>query len=482
MSTTGEESTSGDSSGCESGTCGGTDTTGDPPPPPVCGNGELEMDEQCDLGVMNDDAGECTTTCTVAFCGDGEVFGGVETCDDANQIPNDGCDNACGVVLTFPAHPRLVSGFVHTCALSAAGAVRCWGSSDAMVGHGQMGYGSLDAVGDEPGEMPPPDVDVGGVVAQLAAGGFNTCAVLIDGTVRCWGKGDEGQLGYGGLESLGDEPGEMPPPPLVLGGQAVQVAVGGSGTNHTCALLVGGEVRCWGSNSFGQLGVDGTDGMVGDEPGEMPPLPVPLPGKAVQVATGDWDSCALLESGTVVCWGGFGVEAPPTVVPVGGPAVELAMMGGSQCARLVSGAVRCWGENFAGKLGYGHTDPVPSPWAAGDVALGGAAERLVVGPGHACAIITGGSLRCWGRNAGGALGYGHTNDLGDEPGELPTPDVAVGGVIADVSAGSQFTCARLETGEHHCWGWNENGGLGLGHKMNIGDEPGEMPPAVVPVF
>lgn len=183
----------------------------------------------------------------------------------------------------------------------------------------------------------------------------------------------------------------------------------------------------------------------------------------------------------MLCWGGFATEAPPTVLPVGGPVVELSGVD-ERCVRLVDGAIRCWGFNGFASLGYGHTEPVLSPWLGGDVAVGAAVERVAVGPGHACAIVAGAALRCWGSNHDGQLGYGHTQNLGDEPGEMPTPDVAVGGAVADVSVGGSFTCVRLQSGEHRCWGWGEPGQLGLGHTMTIGDEPGEMPPAVVPVF
>jgi len=476
----GPDSTDGSTSSPTSGG-GDTETTGTTSSPSACGDDVQAVDEECDLGPANADAGACTSACKIAFCGDGLLHAGVELCDDGDDDPNDGCD-LCGVDFELPPRPRLVGGLTHTCALSPAGSVRCWGGADAMIGHGQIGSGDLEAIGDQPGEMPPPDVAVGGPVAQIAAGTWHTCAVLKDGSVRCWGKGDAGQLGLGASESIGDEPGEMPPPPIDLDGPAVQVAPGGGWEGHTCALMVDGAVRCWGASSHGQLGIDTSDPFVGDAPGEMPPAIVPLPARAVLVVTAERSSCALLASGGVMCWGGSPDKLPPTHVAVGGVAIDLAGAGDGYCAHLAGGTVRCWGRNLFGELGYGHTSPVASPAAGGDLDLGATAERIARGSTHACAIVDGGVLRCWGNNSAGQLGLGHTDILGDQPGEMPTPAIDLGAPVVEVMVGGDRTCAQLASASYFCWGWNGGGDLGLGHTMTIGDEPGEMPPPATPVF
>ena len=94
------------------------------------------------------------------------------------------------------------------CALLESGAVRCWGGGQ----QGGLGYGDTADVGDELGEMPPPDLALGGAASAIAAGGFHACALMSDGAIRCWGFGGYGQLGYGDTATIGDEPGEMPPP------------------------------------------------------------------------------------------------------------------------------------------------------------------------------------------------------------------------------------------------------------------------------
>lgn len=484
--TTGEPSTSSDptttcDTGCgwttdESSTASGTTTTcdtgcdwttGDPPPPPVCGDGVRESPEGCDLGDANDDAGVCTSSCQPAVCGDGLIHTGVESCDDGNTAPNDACANTCGVSFSYTP-PRIVAGDVHTCVLSDSGAVRCWGGTHPMLPqYGQLGQGHADGIGDDPGEMPPLDVDLGKPAIQVVAGTYHTCALLQGGAVKCWGQGESGALGTGSTDNIGDQPGEMPPPDVDLGGPAAQLA---AGSNHTCALMASGTVGCWGSNQFGQAG---------ENPVTLPPTLINLTGEVIQLSAGSSRSCALLESGVPICWGGIlGEPREPRPIHFGGFVVELAHSGSGLCARLSGGQVRCMGDNV---YGYGHSNPVPDPLVAGDIPIGGPAKRLFSSRYATCSIIEAGDLRCWGLNYEGQLGYGHTDTLGDDPGELPTPDVDLGGAALDVALGFH-SCARMEGGAIRCWGEGQTGSLGYGAHENIGDQPGEMPPPDVQVY
>lgn len=485
-STSGGASTGGDTSTGDATTGGttgidgstGSDTsptssgpgTTDEPPPAICGDGIVAFDELCDLGEANDDHGECTESCAPALCGDGLVHAGVETCDDGD---GDACPSNCGVAFDY-VPPRIVAGQMHTCVLNDAGKVRCWGGSNPMLpAYGQLGQGVAEGIGDDPGEMPPADVPLGGPAIQVVAGTDHTCALLDGGAVECWGRGELGALGTGALDNIGDEPGEMSPPAVPLGGPAVQLSAGDS---HTCALLATGAVKCWGFNMFGQVSVD--LGQIVDTPSPD----IPLTGKVVQIDAGSAHTCALLESGVPVCWGMIVplVHEPPHPVGFGGFVVELAHGDRRICARLTGGRVRCMGLNNWGSNGYGHEQEVQSAIVAGDVPLGGAAKRIIAGYDHTCVILDSGALRCWGANGEGHLGYGHTEALGDEPGELPTPDVDLGGVPVDVAA-SLHTCAILQGGAIRCWGSNLFGSLGHGDFEHIGDQPGEMPPPDVTV-
>jgi alpha-tubulin suppressor-like RCC1 family protein len=174
------------------------------------------------------------------------------------------------------------NGAYHTCAVPADGKVRCWGRNDA----GQLGDGTVTS------SSTPLQVETGsgpltGVTA-LAGGGAHTCALRANGTVRCWGENNQGQLGDG--TTAGSRNG------VEVTGISTAVAIS-AGWEHTCAVLADGAVRCWGANALGQLG-DGTT--------TNRTTPVPASGitDAVAVTAGWWHhSCALLGDGTVKCWG-----------------------------------------------------------------------------------------------------------------------------------------------------------------------------------
>src|SRR5690606_29410710 len=95
----------------------------------------------------------------------------------------------------------IAAGTNHTCALLDGGALRCWGRNDV----GQLGYGHTRNIGDDEAPASAGDVDVGGAVVKLALGGDHGCALLDTGAVRCWGRGYEGQLGHGVPHDRGDD-------------------------------------------------------------------------------------------------------------------------------------------------------------------------------------------------------------------------------------------------------------------------------------
>ncbi|MCB9371849.1 MAG: carboxypeptidase regulatory-like domain-containing protein [Microthrixaceae bacterium] len=201
----------------------------------------------------------------------------------------------------------VTAGVNHTCALLATGAVKCWGQGNL----GQLGLGANDNRGDAPGEMgdalPPVDLGTGRTALAVSAGGFATCALLDDHSVKCWGNNTAGVLGQGDTDHRGDGPGEMGdallPVALGTGRTARTISLG---SDHACALLDDNTVRCWGSNVDGQLGLGDTERR-GDGPGEMGDalLPVDLgTGRtAVAVTTGYDHTCAFLDDGTARCWG-----------------------------------------------------------------------------------------------------------------------------------------------------------------------------------
>jgi alpha-tubulin suppressor-like RCC1 family protein len=138
------------------------------------------------------------------------------------------------------------------------GDVRCWGDG----AQGRLGYGNNRSIGDDEVPSVAGNVDVGGSVIQIVAGGDYTCALLANHHVRCWGNGGLGELGYGNTNNIGDNETPASAGDVDVGGLVAQLA---GGTQHVCALLMNGRVRCWGSSQFGQLGYGNTDTIGDDE-------------------------------------------------------------------------------------------------------------------------------------------------------------------------------------------------------------------------
>ena len=466
--------------------------------PGACGDGVDDPGEECDDGPNNSDQGACTLDCHLASCGDGLVQTAVEQCDDGNALDEDGCQADC----TLLAIEKIVAGGTFTCALLSHGKIRCWGNNS----QGQLGIGTIDARGDEPGELPTPYAALGDLPAvDLAAAGDATCAVMSDGAVLCWGKNESGQLGIGSTANVGITPDDLPPQPVKLGIGAARVAGGGG---FFCALTAQEKVRCWGNNTFGQLGVGSTTNL-GDDVLDLLKTDVPLGFPAAGLFTGNLHACAYDMNGALRCWGhgqsgklGYDAvknigEMPGQVANLGNVPLGAAVKGGGgnfadTCALTTGLRARCWGDGNYGKLANGSTKGIGGgpgftpmndlgdiPLVAPDLDV----QQLAVGAQHACALVGAGVVRCWGFNGEGRLGLGHVNAIGDQPDELPLK-VAVGlgePALAIYSGPSaNHTCAVLEAGRVRCWGNNALGQLGIGSLQHIGDN--ELPTIDTPVL
>lgn len=417
-----------------------------------------------------------------------------------------------------PAAEAIAAGDTHTCALVQGGAVRCWGFN----GEGQLGYGSIDVGGDGATPETLGDVPLGGTALAISAGERHTCALMTTGTIRCWGSGAQGQLGYGSTDSVGDDETPAEAGDVPLGGTAVAVSAGGS---HTCAVMSTGAVRCWGARFHGQLGYGSPYAYPIDEvrtPEESGD--VPLGGTAVAVSAGVLHTCALLDDGGVRCWGtgangrlGYGDlnsvgDSPSNLpkdvgdVPLGGPAVAVSAGATHTCAVLETGSVRCWGSGADGRLGYGSTDDVgddETPEDAGDVhwiyegfleddddedtpLVTPPAVSVSAGGNFTCAVSSTSLVVCWGAGGNGQLGYGEINNVGDvePPGEIKSLEVWVveepDSVLA-VTTGSRHACAVTQLALLKCWGDGGFGRLGYGNNETIGDDESPSGKEPVPV-
>lgn len=402
----------------------------------------------------------------------------------------------------------LEAGLSHTCAVLRDGTVRCWGSDSA----GQLGYGSPpEAIGDNetPASVATVALGTDRTAHAIAAGNDHTCALLDDGTVRCWGSSASGQLGYGNRNNVGDDELADSGGPVALGAGRRAIAIT-AGSQHTCALLDDRTVRCWGSDSSGQLGYGSPPNDIGDDetPGAEGPVPLGPGRTAVAIAAGGDFTCALLDDGTVRCWGsdrdgqlGYGSppnhigddETPDAAGPVplgsGRTAVAIAAGGSATCAVLDEGSVRCWGAGALGQLGYGNQNTIgdnETPDAAGPVSLGSGRSAVAIAAGnvHTCALLDTGKVRCWGYGFLGRLGYGNQNNIGDNETPETAGPVALGSgrTALAIAAGGAHTCALLDNGRVHCWGSDGAGQLGYGSpQRDIGDGDEEAPGSFGPV-
>lgn len=351
---------------------------------------------------------------------------------------------------------RAPSGAV-TCVVLDTRAVSCWGrNTDGAVGTGVPSPWIPAPFGPLVGDAPIPDLP-----AAVDTGFAHTCALLAAPGVVCWGDNANGEIGSSpGSPAYTASPSSV----LDLAGQSAQAV--GTGVDHSCALAAG-EVWCWGNNAYGQLGRGGAAGGNQAVPARTAALPAGRP--AIDLAVGGYHACAILDDRRVACWGNDGlgqvgdggssasaVTSPQLVaLPTGRVAAAITAGEYHSCAVLDDGSVSCWGGNGSGQLGIG---PAPSSLTtpSAPVAMPGGLQaiRIAAGDGHTCAVLSGSDVSCWGADGSGQLGNGAAG-----PVNVPTDRLAVQAL--DVDAGGSHTCVTNAAG-YNCWGRNLGGQLGRG--------------------
>lgn len=401
---------------------------------------------------------------------------------------------------------KIAAGENFNCILTASGGVKCWGSNS----EGQLGNGK-----DQESSAP---VDVTGLtsgVADIAVRGSHACALLRTGGVKCWGQGDSGELGNGSVVSsntpvdvsgltngviaigtgldhscavldseqvkcwgnntygqLGNGFAFFPGNPVAVAALSSGIATLAAGGSQSCAVTTAGAAKCWGSNEYGQLG-DGTTKTSYD------PVTVSSMSSGVKaVAVGRSHACALSTSGGVKCWGddyegqlgndGSAAGSPTPVQVTGLTSGVKAIAAGDlhSCAITSAGAVHCWGKNEEGQLGDSTVEGRFTPAAV--TGLDSGVTALALGGGHSCALTSAGTVKCWGRNLDSQLGNG-----GETSTSEPVDVTGLTGVTA-IAAGPDHTCALTSAGAVKCWGRNSTGQLGDGTE--------DTPSAPVPVL
>lgn len=334
------------------------------------------------------------------------------------------------------------TGGVHTCGITIAATVYCWGNNTNY----ELGLGPTSGPDGCGGTGPlywcstkPAPVASTLAFEMLSLGSGFSCGLATSQWLNCWGLDSQGQLGNGSTNS-------QQAPGLIVGSTASFTAVS-AGAAHACGLTSTKALYCWGANSQGQLGNGTTTTSSG---------PVAVAGgyNWVAVSTGDYHTCGVTVGGAAVCWGfgpygelgngSAGSVATPTAVASSATFATVSAGTEYSCGLTTSGAAYCWGRNDFGMLGDSTTFQRFAPVAV----VGGLAFTSIgTAANHTCGLVSGGAMYCW--------GYGF--------GTGPTP--AGGGLTfatLSLSVGGLHTCGISTTGITYCWGDNSVGQLGTG--------------------
>jgi alpha-tubulin suppressor-like RCC1 family protein len=266
------------------------------------------------------------------------------------------------------------------------------------------------------------------------------------------------------------------------------VATISAGSSHTCVVMTDSTARCWGDNTYGQLGNDTTvystvPVTVVDPSDRVSPL-----SGIVSISAGYWKTCAVLVDSTARCWGygplgnlrnGQSNSRIPVKVsfnPSGGSAEVLTGIASISaavhiCVVMLDSTARCWGENLYGALGTNSFTYTNAPMQVVDPANTANALTGIVSlnavASTTCAVLVDGTARCWGRNSLGQVGN-NTTVNSKVPVSVVDPTNTANALtgIANISAGDNQTCARMSDGTARCWGYNSSGQLGNNTTVN----------------
>jgi alpha-tubulin suppressor-like RCC1 family protein len=358
---------------------------------------------------------------------------------------------------------RISGGDRNVCAVDG-GAAKCWG------------YGFYKAIGDGTTTSRNQPTLVSGLsagVTDISVGGKFTVCAVVNGGVQCWGQNDYGQLGDG---TTVDSAVPVVVTALPVGSGVSRISVQAYQLDYTriCVIRAGGQMQCWGDNTFGALGVGGTYGLEFAAPTDF----VGMETGTVGMDLNSNSSCAYNSSGKLLCAGGdsygeLGLVDPTSnslsywltgqepyqlndqIKSMDSGSSSSGNGSGSRCVVLSSGRLKCWGpfKSWMGDVKF----QLLSPTDIG-VVTSASVTNVVASSNHACVVVTGGNLQCWGTNTYGQVGNGTATPV-------PTPttiDVGVGLTVTSLAAYSNLTCAALSDLTAKCWGANNNGAVGNG--------------------
>jgi cysteine-rich repeat protein len=478
--------------------------------PDTCGDGLQSSYEDCDdANADNSDA--CLATCVEAECGDGFVHAGSELCDDGNQQNGDSCDQRC----TLPS-----------CGDGAVQAPEECDDGNVQDGDACRNVCVAARCGDGVVQQGVEDCDKGADAQDDSCSQSCEAGVCGDGVVQVGveecddGDADDADLCVAGCKEARCGDGFVQ-----FGVEACDEGPdnGGAVCDADCVLVSCGDGMLQPGEVCDDGDADNTDECLdnclaatcGDgyeQEAEACDLGVfnlavgcvegcsrltPI----VAAATGPFTSCVIVEGGGLRCWGrnvecqlGLGNQAAvgddefPAVAPAlelgERPVVQVVLGRDHSCALFADASVRCWGGNDVGQLGYGDAvsrgcEPATRPGLLPALQIWEGDEqtvKLVAGQVHTCALSNLGRVRCWGFNYYGPLGYPGALVVGVQEVPAAAPVVEVGGTAVDLFASHHTTCAIVDDGAVRCWGGNFWGSLGIGSYEAVGDD--EAPASV----
>jgi alpha-tubulin suppressor-like RCC1 family protein len=335
------------------------------------------------------------------------------------------------------------------CVILSSGRLKCWGHFSEWMNDLKNRIFSPTVLA----KQPP-----AGTISQLASSPAHLCARINDGSVQCWGSNAYGQIGNGQISSAGYI---FDPYTVNLNAGAATALKVSVQTTDSCAMLSDGTMKCWGSNSYGQLGT-------GNTTNSYTPVLVSNLNNVSDIALGSSRACAV-NNGSVWCWGintvdvGGGVPGPATLpvaisgIPAG--TIDSLQAGEEFTCVLVNGEVWCWGRSVGGRLGDGNSTGGTTFSASKVINLPAPVSKLKVGASFSCAILTDSSLWCWGYNVISLPNYFPIITFA-------TPVKVFASGIKEIYMNNNginiSTCAVRTDDYRLCWGYNSDGQLGVG--------------------
>jgi alpha-tubulin suppressor-like RCC1 family protein len=350
----------------------------------------------------------------------------------------------------------------HACAVLNDGNIMCWGNN---LG-GQLGIGVTGGTARTP--VGPVNLGSGRTAKAVSCGDGKTCAILDDDTLKCWGSGGNGRLGYGDTTQR-----NAPDAAAVNLGSGRTAKAVSAASYHICAILDDDTLKCWGQNTF--LGYGSSSGYTDAPKTTAVNLGSGRTAKSVSL---QWQhTCAILDDDTVKCWGygsnsqlGYGgttayLSPPSSTVNLGMGVTSISVGHYTSCAILTNGGVKCWGVNDKGQVGDGTTTTRLSPVDV-DLGTGFTAKMVSIGYNSACAVLNDDSIKCWGDNEYAQFGTGNQLPSVDN---LPTSTALPAGLTAKSVSTCKTTsfrygsaCAVMNDDSIWCWGLNTEGLAGVG--------------------